>query len=486
MRKIRDCDDPSHALACGPHNLTFGRSDDIILFNLTMRRRRFRLSPWQLLALGYLVVILVGSLLLIIPAATVEGESTSYLNALFTSVSATCVTGLARYTTATHWTTFGQVVVLVLVQVGGLGFMSFVSVLYTLFGRGMRMRDRNALVASTGEDDMSKIGVLIRRLFVGSFAFEIIGAALLCIRFIPDFGVGRGIYYSVFHSITAFCNAGFDILGEVSLAEYATDPLVSLTICGLIILGGLGFCVWGDMFDCRFRYKKFKLNTRVVLITDILLILIPAALFVLFEWNNYTYADLGYNAGDKILVSFFNSVTARTAGFYTTDPASLSASGYTMMTILMFIGGASGSTAGGIKIGTFAVIVTGMISVFRGRSTIVMGKRRVDFDHLSQALAIFAACLILVLVSCMTICAIEDFGGERFTFSQIMFECVSAMGTVGLSQGVTPELGTASTIIIMILMYFGRAGILTVVYALGSGRKPNESIQKPLENILIG
>ncbi len=447
-----------------------------------MKRSKFGLSPWQILAIGYLVVILIGSILLILPWATEDGESTTYLNSLFTSVSATCVTGLVKYDTGVHWTLYGQIVILVLVQIGGLGFMSFVSVLFRMFGRGKGMYSRNAFLTSMGGSDLADIKKLLMRVFIGTFACEIIGAALLTIRFIPEYGVGDGIYFAVFHAVTAFCNAGFDVMGIVggaSLASYCTDALVVLVISFLIILGGLGFCVWGDVMDCRFHYKKFKLNTKVVLWTTLALIVIPTILFMIFEWNNVSYAD--YNFGNKLLASFFCAVTPRTAGFYTTDPATLSSSGYLLTVILMFIGGASGSTAGGIKVGTIAVVIMGMISVFRSDKGIIIGHKRIEGSLLQQALAVMSACLILVLVATMLICAVQpDLG-----FGNVLFECISAMGTVGLSTGITSELNACSTIVIMILMYFGRAGILTVVFALNR-RKSDHNVKYPMDTLLIG
>ncbi len=448
---------------------------------IPMKRKIFRLSPWQTLAVGYITVILIGSILLILPFATEEG-TTSYLDALFTSVSATCVTGLVKFDTGLHWTLYGQIVILVLVQIGGLGFMSFLSILFQILGRGMGMYTRNAFLASAGGSDYADMRRLLKRIFIGSFSCEIIGAALLCIRFIPSYGPSNGIYLAVFHSVTAFCNAGFDIMGIVggaSLSTFITDPLVILVISALIIIGGLGFVVWGDVLDCKFRYRKFKLNTKVVLITTLSLLVVPTILFMVFEWNNVTYAD--FNFGEKLLASFFNAVTPRTAGFYATDPATFSDSGYLLTVVLMFIGGASGSTAGGIKVGTLAVIIMGMISVFRGRKDIPIGKRRVSSSHLSQALAIFISCLMLVLVAACVICAIQP----ELGFMNVLFECISAMGTVGLTMGATPELGIAGSIIIIILMYFGRTGILTIVYALNS-KKDNMGVQRPLEDLLIG
>ncbi len=451
-----------------------------------MKRNKFKPTVWQFLSLGYLAAIIIGSILLILPFATKSGQSTSYLNALFTSASATCVTGLVPYDTATHWTLFGQIVILILIQTGGLGFMTFVSTVFMMFGRGMGLYSRRALMQSAGGRKLSGVSTLVKRITIGTAVCETLGAILLCIRFIPDFGVANGIYYSVWHSVSAFCNAGFDLMGSVdggtfvSLTKYATDPLVTLTIAGLIILGGLGFCVWGDVIDCKLHVRKFQLNTKVILTMNAILLAAGCALFLVFERNNPSFAD--YSFGEKLLVAFFNSASPRTAGFATCDLTTLSDSGYLLTVILMFIGGSSGSTAGGIKVGTFTVIMTGMIAVFRGRKDINIGKKRLDNSLLSQALAIFTACLMLIMVSALIICAVE---APTVTFKQVLFECVSALGTVGLSLSLTPQLTVASRIIIIILMYAGRVGILTLALALGE-KKSAAEIRKPVDSLLIG
>ena len=443
-----------------------------------MRKNKFRLSVWQILALGYLIAILIGSALLMLPFATVEGERTSYIGALFTATSATCVTGLSPYITGTHWTLYGQIVILLLIQFGGLGFMTFVSSIIMVFKREMGLGSRRALMTSAGSEKFFGLKHLVRSILIGSLVFETLGALLLGIQFVQDYGWGDGIYFAVFHSVSAFCNAGFDLLGGLSLVSYATNPLVSLTICGLIILGGLGFCVWGDIIRCRFCFKKFQLNTKVILITSALLIFIPTFMYLGFEWNA---SAAGYNFWEKLLLSFFNAVTPRTAGFYTTDPAKLSDSGYLLTVVLMFIGGSSGSTAGGIKVGTFAVIAMGMIGVFRGVRDINIGKKRIESTLISQALAILAACLSLVLIATLAICAIEPGAG----FQAVVYECVSAIGTVGLSMSLTPNLSAYSLVILMIMMYAGRVGILTLALALAKKRKTPDT-RYPVDTLLIG
>lgn len=451
-------------------------------------KSKAKLTVWQFLALGYLVVIVAGSLLLMLPFATRDGQSTSYVNALFTATSATCVTGLVPYDTNIHWTLFGQIVILFLIQTGGLGFMTFVSLVFSAIGRNLGLYERKALMLSEGEHRLSGVRRLVRRIALGTAVVESAGALLLCIRFIPDFGVGKGIYYSVWHSISAFCNAGFDLMGGVfadeqfvSLTRYATDPLVSLTIAFLIIVGGLGFCVWSDIVDAKCNVKKFRLYTKVVLLVNTLFLVVSTVLFFFFEHSNPTYEN--FTLGEKWLVSFFNATTPRTAGFNTVDLTSLSDSGYLLTVILMFVGGSSGSTAGGIKINTVAVIVMGMISVFRGKKDIDIGKKRIDFSLVSQALAVFVSCLILVITATLIICAIEP--DEIAPFRSVLFEVVSALGTVGLSLSLTPVLSTASKCILILLMYAGRVGILTLALALGESRKASET-KKPLDTLLIG
>lgn len=440
-------------------------------------------SAWRYLAVGYLCIILFGSVLLILPFATAEGESTSYLNALFTSASATCVTGLVPYDTATHWSLFGQIVILCLIQLGGVGFMTFVSVLFLMIRRGVGVSERRAMMQTYGGREKIGLKKLIRHILLGTAIAEITGAALLCIRFVPDFGGARGVWYAVWHSVSAFCNAGFDLMGEVSapfasLTAYARDPLVSLVVSLLIVFGGIGFCVWGDVFECKFRVKKFQLFTKVVLSMTGILLVLSTGLYLLFERANPAYAD--YTFGEKLLCAFFNAATARTAGFSTTDPALLSESGYLLTVILMFIGASSGSTAGGIKVTTFAVIVMGMFAAFRGRRDINIGKRRIDPSLVGQALAIFAAYLMLALLATLTICTVDG-----VSFKAVLFETVSALGTVGLSLSLTPLLSAASRVILIMLMYLGRVGVLTFALALRRRHKTS-AVRYPVDLLFIG
>ncbi len=446
------------------------------------RKKQIRLSVWQLLALLYLAGTILGSVLLILPFATRSGQTTTYINALFTAASAVCITGLSPYDVALHWSLFGQLVILLLIQFSGLGFMTLVSAAFLIFKHGMGSSSRNAFILDS-RGNYNGIGTLLKRIVIGTALCETVGALLLMIRFIPQFGAANGIYFSIWHSVSAFCNAGFDLMGTaenggfVSMTAYVSDPLVSLTLCVLIILGGLGFAVWGDVIDCKFNYKKFQLNTKVVLVVNLILIVSGTALFMLFERDTYN----GMNFGQRLLASFFDAVTPRTAGFASTDCSTLSDSGYLLTVIYMFIGGGSGSTAGGIRVGTFAVIMTGMFAVFRGRRDINIGKRRIDYSLLSQALAIFAAFLMCVVVSTLAIGTIQP----DIAFERILFETVSALSNAGLSMGLTPELNTASSLIIILLMYAGRVGILTLALALGE-KKTAAEIRRPIDSLLIG
>lgn len=453
--------------------------------------RKFKLSVWQYLAIGYLVVILLGSILLSLPFATENGTPTVYIDAIFTAVSATCVTGLIPVDTATHWNAFGEIVILLMIQLGGLGFMTIVATLFRIVGRNMGQYERRALMLSAGEEERNDLRRLLSRIIIGTLIFELAGAAILSIRFIQDFGFGKGIYYSIWHSISAFCNAGFDLMGGVfdgakfvSLTHYAADPIVSLTISFLIIFGGIGFCLWDDVVETRCNVKKFRLQTKVVLWVTAIILLVSTLLFLFFERNNTAFGD---TFGEKLLSCFFAAVTPRTAGFNTIDFANYSDSSFFLTVILMFIGGGSGSTAGGIKITTFAVIVMGMISVFRGKRDIEIGKRRVHSALLRQALAIAVAFLTIATVSTLIVCSLEQNNPTLLgaPFKAVLFEVFSAIGTVGLSMSLTPTLTVASKIILMLLMYLGRVGVLTLAFAFGE-QKQTAEIKKPVDTLLIG
>lgn len=448
-----------------------------------MSRFKFRLAVPQILALGYMGVILLGSFLLSLPISAKSGEWTPFINSLFTATSATCVTGLIAYDTFMHWTLFGQIVIILLIQTGGLGFMTVVTLFSFALGRRIGLYERIILAQSAGAMGHAGVIRLVKRIIIFTFAVELGGALLLMIRFIPEFGAGKGIWFSVFHSISAFCNAGFDLMGIkgeafASLTSYSADPLVNLTICALIVIGGMGYVVWSDIWDKKFRYRKYRLHTRIVLGSTLILVFLPALLLFAFEHDGVLR---GMSSGESFLVCLFQSVTPRTAGFNTVPLGELSESSLLLMDILMLIGGNSGSTAGGIKVTTIVVILFGLYSSVRGEKDIVIGKRSLDLSLVKQAMSLFAIYLILTLAAVMTICALEP----ECTLSQVLFECCSAICTVGVTTGITPTLSTGSKIILILLMYAGRVGVLTLAGAMMSKRKVSLT-SRPHEKILIG
>ncbi|MDY4230646.1 MAG: TrkH family potassium uptake protein [Candidatus Faecousia sp.] len=441
--------------------------------------KKIRLSPARLIALGFLAVILVGAGLLTLPIASPDGAS--FLDALFTSTSATCVTGLIVRDTFTGWTTFGQVVILLLIQLGGLGFMTVITLVSFALGKKLGLYDRKVLMQSAGSITFSGIGPLIRHVVPFSFAFELTGAALLCIRFIPEFGWGRGIYFALFHAISAFCNAGFDLMGArapfSSLTAYAGDPLVTLTISALIVIGGLGFVVWRDLVHCRFRFSKLQLHTRLVLTVTGILIGGGWLLFLLFERNA---ALAGLRPGGKALSALFLAVTPRTAGFNTVDMAQLSESGNLLTNVLMLIGGSPGSTAGGIKTTTAAVLLLSTFASGRGSTRVHAFRYSIDRDTIRQASSILLTYLSMSTAAILAICCLDP-----VSLKATMFEVNSAIATVGLSLGVTPTLSAPSHIILILLMYAGRIGGLTFVL-LFAQRRSDPPLDRPSGKLLIG
>ncbi len=441
-----------------------------------------KLSSTQVLVLGYLGIILLGSFFLSLPISNRQGVWTPYIDALLTSTSATCVTGLIVYDTFGYWNMFGQLLILLLIQVGGIGFMTFITLFSFALGRRIGLFERTVIAQSAGSFEKGGIMKLIKRILIFTFSVELVGALLLATRFCVDFGAGKGIYFAIFHSVSAFCNAGFDLMGArgvpfASLTSYSDDVIVNLTICGLIIIGGTGYVVWSDIWDKRFRYKNFRLHTRIVLWATAILIFVPALLFLAFEHNGVL---VGKSAGEQFLVCLFQSVTPRTAGFNTVNLAELSDSSVLMMQILMFIGGNSGSTAGGIKVTTMVVILFGLYSSMRNQRDIVIGKRSMDLSLAKQAMSLLTIYLIFILVAALIICAVEP-----FALRDVMFECVSAIGTVGLSIGITPMLHVSSKFIITLLMFAGRLGVLTLAAAMMES-KVKPLTKRPSEKILIG
>ncbi|MBP5166219.1 MAG: Trk family potassium uptake protein [Oscillospiraceae bacterium] len=443
-----------------------------------MKERKSRLSYNKIVVLGFLAVIIAGGLLLMLPCASADRVGTDPLTAFFTSTSATCVTGLVVADTGTHWSFFGKLIILLMIQVGGLGFMTVITAASVLIHKRIGLHERTLLMQATGAMTHSSVKKLILRIVTGTFIFECAGAAVLAVRFVPQLGPARGIWYAVFHSISAFCNAGFDIIGNFSsFTDYSRDPLVCLTLCALIVIGGIGFIIWGDIAEHRFHFRKYDLHSKLSLSVSAALILIGWILFFLSE---KTASMSSMSVGERILASLFHSVSTRTAGMNTADLSRLSDSGSLLSCLLMFIGGSSGSTAGGIKTTTFAVIMLSAYASATKRSSITVFKRSLDDAVVKRAGAIVTVYVSAAAAAAFVICALEPFG-----LKQILFEVVSAVGTVGLSMGVTTQLHTASRAVIMLLMFAGRIGGLSLALLLGENRKSAKT-ERPTENILVG
>lgn len=440
------------------------------------------LAPVQVLALGFAVLIIVGAVLLTLPVSSASGKSTPFLSSLFTSTSAVCVTGLVVVDTATHWSTFGQVVILILIQAGGLGFMSFATLLALLLGKKITLKERLVMQEALNSFSIQGLVNLAKYALVATFSIEAIGAVLLSIKFIPVYGASKGIYYGIFHAISAYCNAGFDLMGNYqSLVPFQESIIVNVTVMLLIIIGGIGFVVQSDIFKHR-SFKKLSLHSKVVLTTTGILILSGAILFFIFENSNpNTIGPL--SAKGKVLSSFFASVTPRTAGFNTIDTTQMSLASKFVTIILMFVGASPGSTGGGIKTSTFAILVLTVIAIIRGREDTEVHGRRIPRDIIYRAFSIAAIGLTLILVDVLILSITES--GASLT--DIMYETTSAFGTVGLSLGFTPKLTDIGRIVILLTMYIGRVGPLTLAFALAQKRLRNNSqIKYPEEKILIG
>lgn len=447
---------------------------------MNVQGRKKQLTSAQIIIFGFMAVILFGAFLLMLPIASKGPGGTSFLDALFTSTSAVCVTGLIVHDTATYWTAFGQVVIIALIQVGGMGVVTVAVAIAMVSGKKIGLKER-----STMQDAISapKVGGIVRFtgfILKGTFLVELTGAVLMAPWFIRDFGFLKGIWYAVFHSISAFCNAGFDLMGVrepfSSLTSYVGNPVINFTIMMLIVVGGLGFLTWEDIRTNKLCWRKYRMQSKVILTTTVLLIIIPAVIFYFCEFNGPQWQ----NHGTRILASLFQSVTPRTAGFNTVDLASMSEPGQLIMAILMLIGGSPGSTAGGMKTTTLAVILLSAWGVFCRKGDAQCYGRRISEETVRYA----AVVMIMYLTLCVGGAIIISYV-EGLPMLTCIYETASAIATVGLTLGVTPGLGPVSHIILILLMYCGRVGGLTLVYAAISGVKPHVS-RLPQEKITVG
>lgn len=440
------------------------------------------LTSFQVIIAGFALVILTGSLLLMLPQATVAPGSADFADALFTSVSAVCVTGLVVEDTATYWTWFGQLIILLLIQIGGMGVVTLAVAIAMISGRKISLMQRSTMQEAICAHHVGGIVRMTGSILKIALCVELLGACLLSIPFVRDFGWGQGLWYGVFHSVSAFCNAGFDLMGcqtpYSSLTAYAADPLVNLTVMGLIITGGIGFLTWEDIKTNKWHFHAYRMQSKVILTTTCALILVPAAFYFLLEFSRESWT--GMTLGERILAALFQSVTPRTAGFNTVDLTALSEPSLSVMILLMLTGGSPGSTAGGMKTTTVAVLFLSALSVFKRRETVRCFGRRIDIEAVRSAAAILLMYLTLFLMGGFIISQVE--GLPMIT---CLFETASAIGTVGLSLGITPDLGMSSRIVLMFLMFMGRVGGLTLVFAAVSEKRRYLSTM-PKEKITVG
>ena len=434
-------------------------------------------SSARIILLGFIIMIFLGASILTLPISSRNGDFTPFIDALFTATSASCVTGLIVYDTATHWSLFGKIIIIAMIQCGGLGVVTMITVFTQVTGKKIGLRDRATLQSALSAPQIGGIVKLTSFIFKGTIIIEMIGALLMFPSFMKDFGVTKGIYYSIFHSISAFCNAGFDLMGDVSkfssLTKYQSDVMINISIMLLILIGGLGFLVWKDMINYKFDMKRYSTQTKMVLVMSVVLVIFPSVLFFFTEFS-------GLEIKTRILSSVFQAVTPRTAGFNTIDYTKFSDNGIAMTIILMLIGGGSGSTAGGIKMSTVFILVATMCSVLKQDKEVAVFKKRIEPDIIKNAVAVFALDIFLFIVGSMIISGIEG-----FSLKETMFECASAVATVGLTLGITPHLGIISKILLICMMYIGRVGGITLIFA-AVNPKNNGNARYPKEQVAVG
>ncbi|MCR5652516.1 MAG: Trk family potassium uptake protein [Ruminococcus sp.] len=447
------------------------------MFRLIKRKRRRKITSFRIIILSFFMLIMLGTFLLMLPISSRRGSITAFSDALFTATSATCVTGLVVKDTATYWSVFGQGVIFILIQIGGMGVITIGLTVMRASGMKIGLWHRSTMQESIAAPHIGGMVRFTSFIVKTTVLIELIGAALLFPVFCADFGAAKGLWYSLFHSVSAFCNAGFDLMGTrepfSSLTSYSGNIYVNCIIMLLIVAGGIGFLVWGDIKTYKHRFTRYSLQSKIVLLTTSILIVLPALYFFFNEYGSMDFSE-------RSVSSFFQSVTTRTAGFNTQDLTNMSESGSILMIVLMLIGGSPGSTAGGMKTVTFAVLFMSAITVFSRKRDVQCFKRRISDDTVRNAGAVFFMYLFLFLVSGAVISKFE-----HIPLVASLFETSSAIGTVGLTLGITTKLRMLSKAILMMLMFFGRVGGLTLIYAaLPSSGSKNSRL--PLENISIG
>ncbi|QSB10221.1 Trk family potassium uptake protein [Lysinibacillus fusiformis] len=438
------------------------------------------LNPPKVLVLGFALIIAIGTFFLTMPFSTEDGKGLPFLDALFTATSATCVTGLIVVDTGDTFSIFGEVVILLLIQIGGLGFMTFATLLFLLLGKKISLKERLLLKEAFNNISIAGLVRLVKRILLFTVCIEIIGGLILSIRFSFNMPIGKALYFGFFHAISNFNNAGFDLMGGFNgMTAYVDDPFVVFTICALITIGGLGFIVMNELYEYRVT-KRLSVHTKIVLVTTLLLTISGTILIFLFEYGNKKTLGPLSDWG-KVLGSLYQTVTPRTAGSNTLAIGDLTHSTLFLMILFMFIGAGSGSTAGGIKITTFAVLVATMWSQIRGKEDVVLFKRRIVTETILKALTVTMSGGLIVVVVTIILSITE----QHHSFMMYLFEATSAFGTVGLSMGLTPELTPTGRLLIIFTMFAGRVGPLTIAFAIANRRK-KESFHHPKGNIMIG
>ena len=442
------------------------------------KKKGFELRTTQIIALGFAILILAGSVLLTMPIASADGRATPYIDALFTATTSSCVTGLVTLVTGEHWSFFGQAVILIMIQMGGLGVVSFTTFLLMIAGKRIQLKQRMLIQEAYGFDTLSGLVRMVRKMLKGTLIVEGVGAVLYMVVYIPRYGLAKGIWVSVFTSVSAFCNAGMDLMGTDSMMPYVSHPLMNLVTMGLIIIGGLGFFVWWELtaaarrvfrekMSLRQSVRKMSLHSKLVLCVTAVLIFGGALMFFVLEFNNPATMG-GLSLGGKIWASLFQSVTLRTAGFASIAQGSLRTGSLLLGCVLMFIGGSPGGTAGGVKTVTVTLLACAVMAIVNGREDVELGNRRVSMGNVMKGVGVILLQVFFLVLSTFAMCCIES----DIPFIQIMYETFSALGTVGLTMGITESLSVAGKLVIIASMYFGRLGPITMAMIMNvSGNK---------------
>ncbi len=458
------------------------KSNDSDKSRKTIKKRFFAVSFTKTVALGYFILLLLGTFLLMLPVSSKSGGVTSFFDALTTATSASCVTGLIVFDTFSHWSLFGQLVLLVLIQIGGLGYMTIITFCSVILGRRIGLRERGLLKESTNSLYLGGLIALTKKIFIGTLIFELGGAVLLSTRFIGIFGIKRGIYYSIFHSVSAFCNAGFDLMGVLepysSLTDFKSDPIVLLTVCFLIFVGGIGFIVWDDFTRHKFKIKKYRLHSKIALAVSAALTVLGAAAVFVLEYGNELKDMPLY---EKALNALFASVTARTAGFNSIDSSNMTSGTVAVNILLMLTGGSPGSTAGGMKTTTLAVLLLAARADIKNSKHINVYGRRIEEDVVRKALTVAMIYFTFVFISCVLL----GITNKSLSLSEMMFEVSSAIGTVGISCGAMAKLNLFGQMLITLLMYCGRVGSMSFALIFTRSKTPS-AVMMPEEKIIIG